>query len=77
MAAHGTMEINGHPLGWWYARRQEPLASVGDEYTYECAVEINGQRVQFLLRHRYANGLTALAGAVLSAGAALLTSEGG
>lgn len=70
MSLHGTIEVNGQAVGWWTARRTEPLEPHRQRYDYECcvdwtAVNLTRQRDTFVVQHDYTHGAVALAARVL------------
>lgn len=66
MALHGPIYVGENRIGYWYARRLQPIPR--EINTYECWVDRDNQRVwEGIVEHRFGDGAIALAAAVLAA----------
>ena len=81
MTLHGQVYVQDQAIGYWSARRTEPLERGRDGYTYDCWVAWHAStdraasHVSFSLLHNYSEGAGALAAKVLGYDAGLRNIE--
>lgn len=78
MALHGTIEVNGHSLGWWSAVRGRQVYGHPDTdhttnqthpvYTYACEVTFyrDDKTLKFSIDHFFHEGAVSLAAKILA-----------
>lgn len=64
MALHGSIQVNGAPIGGWSAQRT--FDDLGGHHGYTWVAMLNGITWSGHLRHHYADGAAVLSAKVLS-----------